>query len=176
METKTTPVAKTAVAPQNGPHAGHFLYGLVIAVVLAAAVILGFRQVAFAHGTVVIDGKVNVRVSVASNDRSRERGLSGRKSLAADEGMLFLFDRPDTFAFWMKEMLFPIDILWISGTTVADMTTDVPIPVPGERLPLYSPRVPVDKVLEVPAGFARAHGLKVGMPMDIRVDSRDGVR
>lgn len=170
---KTIPASATQ---RNGLHAGHLLYGIIFAALIATAVILGVRQVAFAHGTVVIDGKVNVRVSVASNDRSRERGLSGKEALAADEGMLFLFDRPDTLAFWMKEMNFPIDILWIDGTTIADMTTDVPVPVPGERLPLFSPRVPVDKVLEVPAGFARAHGLKVGMPMDIRVDSRDEVR
>lgn len=171
METKTTPAAQ-----RNGPHAKHVIYGIIFAVFIATAIILGVRQAVFAHGTVTIDGKTEVRVRVASNGRSRERGLSGKKSLAADEGMLFLFDAPNTFGFWMKEMRFPIDILWIDGTTIADMTTDVPIPVPGERLPLYSPRVPVDKVLEVPAGFAKTHGLRVGMPLDIRVDSRDGVR
>ncbi len=173
METKTTSAAS---ARQNGAHAGHFLYGVVFAALIAVAVILGVRQAAFAHGTVTIGEDVTVRVSVAANSRSRERGLSGRESLAADEGMLFLFERKDTFGFWMKDMRFPIDIVWIDGTSVADITTDVPVPVPGERLPLFSPRVPVDKVLEVPAGFAKAHGLRVGMPLDIRVDSRDEVR
>lgn len=166
----------TATSPVRNPHTGHLLSGIVLAVALVTSVVLGFRQIAFAHGSVVIDGKTNVRVSVASNDRSRERGLSGKKGLAADEGMLFLFDRPDTYGFWMKDMKFPIDIIWIAGDTIADLSTDVPIPVQGEKLPLYSPRIPVDKVLEVPAGFALRHGLKVGMNVSIRVDKRDEVR
>jgi uncharacterized membrane protein (UPF0127 family) len=157
-------------------HAKHVINGVVLAAIIVTVAVLGYRQAAFAQGTVTIGDKIDVRVSVASNDRTRERGLSGKKGLAADEGMLFLFDHRDTFGFWMKDMRFPIDILWINDGVIADLSVDVPMPVPGERLPLYFPRVPVNTVLEVPAGFAKRHGLKVGMPVDMRVDSRRGLR
>ncbi len=137
---------------------------LVIVVMMAiAAIVLAVRQRVPVVGYVRIDDTITVRVTVASSEPARERGLSGRRSLAADEGMLFIFDASDTYHFWMKEMRFPIDVVWIMNGAIADITTDLPVPVAGEEFPTFAPKVPIDRVLEVPAGFARAHGLKLGM-------------
>lgn len=139
---------------------------------LTASAALAYMHSKFSPGYVVIGDGLRVQVTVASTDATREKGLSGREGLRPDEGMLFLFDHPYTYGFWMKDMKFPIDILWISDGTIVDMTTDAAVPVPGQELPLYFPRIPVDKVLEVPAGFAKDHGLRTGLRVDIHVDKR----
>jgi uncharacterized membrane protein (UPF0127 family) len=53
-------------------------------------------------------------VEVADTPASRELGLSGRKSISDDDGLLFVFDRPGRYGFWMKDMKFPIDMVWIN--------------------------------------------------------------
>src|SRR3989344_573955 len=55
----------------------------------------------------------NIRVNLATTDAAREQGLSGRENLKEEEGMLFVFDYPDKYSFWMKDMNFPIDMIWI---------------------------------------------------------------
>ncbi len=163
----------TAPRPQSA--AGRTFAFLIVGVMSIAAISLAVRQHVPVQGEVTIGNDTKVRVTVASTEPTRARGLSGRRNLAADEGMLFIFDAPDKYHFWMKEMRFSIDVLWIANGSIVDITTDLPIPTPGEQFPLFGPKVPVDRALEVPAGFARAHGLKLGMPVQY-VDSRGRVR
>lgn len=150
--------------------------GVVLAVSLTASAALAVMQTRFETGYVEIGDGIKVAVTVADNPTTREKGLSGKEGLAADEGMLFIFDRADRYAFWMKEMRFAIDILWIKDDVIADMTTDVAPSAPGDELPMYFPRVPVDRVLEVPAGFARRHGLSTGMAVTAHIDKRGETR
>lgn len=56
-----------------------------------------------------------IEAEVADSNQTREQGLSGRPCIGRDEGMLFVFDRPSFYYFWMKNMKFPIDIVWISA-------------------------------------------------------------
>ncbi len=150
--------------------------GVGLAVAVATSVGLAWYQARFPSGYVQIGDGLRVAVTVAATPATREKGLSGREGLGPDEGMLFIFEKLDTYAFWMKDMRFPIDILWIRDGAIADITTDVPQPVPGQELPLYFPKIPVDRVLEVRAGYARAHGLRIGMPVTAHVDKGNGVR
>jgi uncharacterized membrane protein (UPF0127 family) len=55
-----------------------------------------------------------INAEVASTDASRTQGLSGRPCILPNQGMLFVFDKPGFYSFWMKDMKFPIDIIWIS--------------------------------------------------------------
>ena len=111
---------------------------------------------------VVLDERVRVSVDVVDTPATRERGLSGRPSLAAHEGMLFLFGHPGPQAFWMKEMRFDIDILWIRGDKLIGVAADARRPTPGAGLPLYRSPEPCDRVLEVLAGSAKRWGLAIG--------------
>ncbi|HEU4429193.1 MAG TPA: DUF192 domain-containing protein, partial [Myxococcota bacterium] len=92
----------------------------------------------------------------------RARGLSGRAALAPDEGMLFLFETPAIQSFWMKDMRFPIDIVWIRDQRIVGITPDVPVPRTPRELPQFHSPVPCDVVLEVRAGTARRWGLRLG--------------
>jgi len=99
-------------------------------------------------------------VSVAETPEARVRGLSGRTSLASNEGMLFIFDTAAKYGFWMKDMLFSIDILWLSDTgEVVYMEESI---LPATYPDVFAPNVPARYVLELPAGFAEAYSVKVG--------------
>jgi uncharacterized membrane protein (UPF0127 family) len=121
---------------------------------------------------VVQVGDATVEVEVAADEASRQRGLGGRHSLGPDRGMLFvLADRSP--AFWMKDMRFPLDIVWIDGERVVDVSANVPPPKgPNAPLPTYSPDRPADRALEVNAGWAARHG--VGRGDAVRLPQIDG--
>lgn len=106
-----------------------------------------------------------ITAEVAKTPEAKSKGLSGRENLAPNSGMLFVFDREDRFGFWMKDVKFPIDIIWIDDTKrIADITHSAqPEPrVPDNLLRIYRGSVPVLYVLEVPAGTAVANNLRIG--------------
>ena len=115
-------------------------------------------------------GSINVAIEVADSEEERKMGLSGRKSLGENDGMLFKFDKNDVFpSFWMKDMLIPIDIVWINDGKIAKIHKNVQ-PQPGKKdseLTLYSPDLPIDYVLEVNTGFSDKNGLKVEDRVDL---------
>lgn len=101
-----------------------------------------------------------VRVSVADTESTRGQGLSGRRGLAADEGMLFVFPQDGEYAFWMKDMRFSIDILWISANgEVVYMAQNVS---PESYPQSFRSVVPARYVLELPAGYAKEYTVKIG--------------
>lgn len=100
-------------------------------------------------------------VEVADTSAKRELGLGKRDSLAADHGMYFPFPAAQYWVFWMKGMRFPIDIVWIQGGKVVDISQEVQVD-PGLPLSTYSPIEPADAVLELNAGAAREIGLQKG--------------
>lgn len=112
-------------------------------------------------------GITRLRAEVADTPERRERGLGGRERLAEGRALLFPFERAARHPFWMKDMRFDIDIVWIRGDRVVDLHSAVPHDAPGP-LRTYRPDVPADLVLEVPAGTAERHGWAAGDP--VRVD------
>lgn len=101
-----------------------------------------------------------LRVSVVRTPEERARGLSGRTGLGTGEGMLFVFDTDAKHRFWMKDMLFSIDILWLSGTgMVLDMRERVS---PATYPEVFTPHAPARYVLELPAGFTEAYSVNLG--------------
>lgn len=108
---------------------------------------------------------IPLMVEVVRDKRLQEKGLSGRPSIAVDNGMLFLFDYPDVHSLWMKNMRFPIDMIWIKDNIVVDIKENVPVPKEGIAeydLPVYTPKSIADKVLEVNAGFVKYNNIKAG--------------
>lgn len=108
---------------------------------------------------------VKVQVEVADGEAERKQGLSGRENLEENSGMLFVFPEPtESAAFWMKDMSFPIDIIWVDNGKVIRVDKNImPEPgVPDERLLLYTPKAKVKYVLEVNAGFSDKNQIMVG--------------
>lgn len=170
-------VPAVAGAKKSSVFSKPLVLGVCFAIIMVVAVVLTVTQARFKQGKVRIGDNLDVRVWVAATEATHEKGLSGKAGLAADQGMYFIFDHPDQYVFWMKDMRFPIDIIWISKGTIADITTDLPAPTAGQvELPTYGPRVPVDRVLEVQAGFAKAHGLRIGLPVTEMLGEVDSQR
>lgn len=105
-------------------------------------------------------GNTAVAVELAKTPAERARGLSGRPFLPEGEGMLFIFDYPDRFHFWMPDMHFAIDIIWIGPDwRIVDISPNVsPQSYPNR----FTPGAPTQYVLEVSAGSAMRFGWKVG--------------
>ncbi|TAK04737.1 DUF192 domain-containing protein [Patescibacteria group bacterium] len=113
-------------------------------------------------------GETVVQVEIAASIPTQRRGLSNRESLPDGTGMAFLFRSPAKHAIWMKDMRFAIDIVWARDGKIVDIAPNVPPPaMPEEPLPTYLPRLESDTVIELPAGFAAEHGLKIGDPVEI---------
>ena len=115
---------------------------------------------------VVEVGGVVFKVDVADDAAERAQGLSGRDPLPDDGGMLFVYQDPVVPGFWMRQMRFPLDFVWIGeDCEVVDVTPNVPAPEPGtpeSELMLYRPSAPILYNLEVNAGTAAKHGIEVG--------------
>lgn len=146
------------------------LFFAVLAIMLVTASVLSLRQGGFDKGSVRIGSDILLTVDVAGTTQTREQGLSGRTSLGDDEGMLFLFGTKQRYSFWMKGMRIPIDILWIDEGRIVDVSVDVPVPGPDGHLTTYRPSMPVDTVLEVPAGFVALNEVRIGATVVYDID------
>ena len=108
---------------------------------------------------------LNVNAKVASKPSDRKGGLSNLNSLPLGEGILFVFENKSTYSFWMKDMKFAIDIIWLDeNKRVVDLAVNVP-PEPGrdeDELTMYRPRLEALYVLEINAGLSQLHNIQIG--------------
>lgn len=103
---------------------------------------------------------VKINAELATLPEEQVRGLGGREVLPEDWGMLFLYDKPDFYSFWMKDMKFPIDIIWIDENyKIVDITKNIS---PDTFPQSFQPSKPVQYVLEVNAGFVDKYSIMIG--------------
>ncbi len=107
-------------------------------------------------------GETKILVLIAEGSAALEKGLSGKPSLDAHAGMLFVFPKADPYQFWMPNMPFPIDIIWIQDGKVVGVEADVSNIFNPKNPRFYTPPEPVQYVLEVNAGFAKANHVSMG--------------
>jgi len=113
------------------------------------------------HTQITIAG-VLLSVEIAGNTSSQIKGLSGRKGLDMNSGMLFVFNHEDYWSFWMADMKFPLDIIWFnSNRQVVWIEPNLQPCTPMNCVEL-TPEVPAMYVLEVNAGFVTNHQIKLG--------------
>lgn len=103
-------------------------------------------------------------VEVADTESLRSQGLSGKPSLSSDSGMLFIFPSASYYRFWMKEMRFPLDFIWINNERIVDLTQNVLPPKTDNigELQTFSSHSPFDQVIEVKAGVIASLSIKIG--------------
>ncbi len=112
----------------------------------------------FSHPLTI--GSAHLEVAFASTGAEQEQGLSDTNALANGQGMLFLFPSDSMVPFWMKDMNYPLDIIWIgSDKTVEGVAADLS---PSTYPNTFSPKAPVRYALEVPAGFAKQNDIIAG--------------
>lgn len=102
----------------------------------------------------------DIKVDLALNEKTQRQGLSGRKELKENEGMLFVFDKSGKYPFWMKDMNFPLDIIWLSEDLEVVYIKKRALP---ESFPEnFIPEKNAKYVLEVVSGFSEKNNLKAG--------------
>lgn len=118
-----------------------------------------------AIASVTING-VQVYAKTAITTEQLSKGLGGVSILRDDEGMLFTFEKPGYHSFWMKDMLIPIDIIWIGESS---QVVDISHNVKPESYPrIYQPTATSLYVLEVNSGWAERHGVSQGDLVEIK--------
>ena len=145
------------------------LFGAILAVVLIALVAFLFWGKNGVHNEKVIRiGGSDISVELARTSAEQARGLGGRSTLGAYSGMLFIFSDPTIPGFWMKDMNFPIDIIWISENRIIGVVenADPQIGAAESELKVYTPPSSVDSVIELHAGAFKASHARVGDEVD----------
>ena len=108
-----------------------------------------------------------IKAELATSSEQLETGLSGRQSLDPGSGMLFVFPVMASRGFWMRNMSFPIDIVWIGkDKIVVGVTKDVD---PKSYPNIFFPPQPVKYVLELNAGYAEENGIASGTPLTFAI-------
>ena len=108
-----------------------------------------------------------VEAELAASFAEEQRGLMFRRELPASQGMLFLFDNPGHYGFWMLNTLVPLDIVWLdSERRVVFVSENTPPCPPGTFCPTYGGEATAQFVLELAAGQAATHGLTLGWRLE----------
>ena len=110
---------------------------------------------------------------ISATDEQRITGLTGKDTLAENEAMLFVFENEAEHIFWMKDMKFPIDIIWIdSDKSVVDLEHNLPPCNAGILCTTYMPDGNSLYVLETVGGFAQKYGIVKGTPVEFELNSQ----
>ena len=113
-----------------------------------------------AKTTKLIIKDVEILVEIANEPGEISQGLSGRNSLGEFDGMYFVLGERKVTTFWMKDMKFPLDIIWIDNGEIVYVVENAP--VPNKSTPSFTPTQPATHVLEVNADFVKKHSIRVG--------------
>ena len=106
-------------------------------------------------------GGQQLKVEIVDRAKTREKGLSGRQNLDQNQGMLFIFQAYSRHVFWMKDMNFPLDMIWLRDGEVIGFEQNLPPGGPGPKIS-YRPSEDINQVLEVPARFVAQNNIKIG--------------
>lgn len=134
-----------------------------ILIIVALAIGLKLYSFYWPKAEIKVNGEV-LKVLVATDYKHLVKGLSGRKDLGGYDGMLFVFNSETQHTMVMRDMKFPIDIVWIKKGQIVDIAPNAAVE-PGKKEGEYFPylaRDASDRVLEVLAGTAKAKGWKIG--------------
>ena len=141
----------------------YIVCGVLAVLIIVAIAFFGFSRVQPAALSdlreIQLDGQ-SIHVSIADTEASRQLGLGGRDGLAPNEGMLFIFPADGIFSFWMKDMKFAIDIIWLDENM--KVTYIKKNAEPSSYPETYYSGDEAKYVLEVNAGFSDINNLKAG--------------
>ncbi|MFA6307999.1 MAG: DUF192 domain-containing protein [Patescibacteria group bacterium] len=147
---------------------------IIFFIVIAALLYVAYYNLSYFNtqvSVVEIKGH-NFDTDVVQSFADIERGLSGRASMDDNQAMLFVFPDKQKRTFWMKEMNFAIDLLWIDGQQIVAYEKNMLAPVKDlsiSELPRYTSPQPVDKVLEIQAGLIDSLDIKIGDNININI-------
>ncbi len=133
-----------------------------LGILIVISVVMGYILVLASNEARIRISGVTLTVELANTPDEQARGLSGRESLAPDHGMLFVFDHEARWSFWMKNMNFPLDIIWFDSKRQAVFVEQNLKPCSPQACHVYAPSTAAMYVLEANAGFVKTHDIHLG--------------
>lgn len=135
---------------------------IIGAILLGLVTFLNFYKNLNSSPYVIINNKT-FKIEVAKTEEQKAKGLAKYDKISNDFGMLFPFQKPDYYAFWMKDMKFPIDIIYIHKNKIVYTFSNVKNPTSSlDLLPILRPNKPANMVFEINAGLSNKYGFKNG--------------
>lgn len=136
------------------------LCGVFVILIVATSIPKGKQRIQI--------GSKTLHVIVANTTQLRNNGLSNSKKLPENEGMLFIFDAPNTYQFWMKDMNYDLDFIYIRDGKVVGLIENVPAPKNNKgNVAIVASPVPFTQVLEVNSGFIKKNKISVGQKVKL---------
>ncbi|MFA6428143.1 MAG: DUF192 domain-containing protein [Candidatus Buchananbacteria bacterium] len=138
-----------------------FLVIIGLVLIIVGARFFGFKS----NLTKVKIGNHILAVEIAKTEAEQQQGLSGRDFLAPNQGMLFWYPTKVLPGFWMKDMKFALDFIWVADGVVVELAQNIeppPVGLMDKNLAIYRPGVLVNWVIEVPAGWVATNQIKIG--------------
>jgi len=138
----------------------------VLVVAILFAVVIGFTI--WYHSNKSLDesrvcfGEDCFVVEIVDSDAERTRGLMDRESLDVDAGMLFIFERPGNYPFWMKNTLIPLDMIWLNSEREIVYIFENAQPCTTESCTFITHEGSALYVVELNAGTVREKEISVG--------------
>jgi len=124
--------------------------------------------IVYSHAVVTTSLGEKIPVEVADTHKKRSLGLGKRSSLKKGWGMLFVFEKRESHRFWMKDMQFPLDIIWLDNHRIVHIIHNAPPANTKEKLNVMTSPHPVNFVLEIAGGRSTKLQLKLGQRMKFK--------
>ena len=126
------------------------------------------EEIVYSHALVTTTTGEEIPVEVADTLKKRRLGLGKRASLKKGWGMLFVFEKRKPHRFWMKDMQFPLDIIWLDNHRIVHIIHNAKPANSRDEPEVMTSPVPVNFVLEIAAGRATKLRLKTGQRMKFK--------
>lgn len=135
----------------------------IVLVILILAVPHFQRQPKQITQSLNLGNKVTLQVEVADTEAEHIQGYSNHPPIGYREGLLFVFEKEGVYPFWMKEMLFDLDFIFINKEQVVYLLENIKAPVNNQgQIEYANSEAPFNQLLEVRAGFIAKYNIKVG--------------
>lgn len=128
----------------------------ILAIIFLILTVSGFVYIG-KYRTIKIGGQ-KFLVELARTPKKQAQGLGGRAKISENRGMLFDFSKAEQHSFWMKDMQFDLDILWIKEGKIAYIAKNIS----HKSSETINPQIMADKVLEINSGLVDKYNFKIG--------------
>jgi len=136
---------------------------VVVSILLLVGVLIWQAALSYLmpQTAVVHIGSHRFDAQIADTEKTRQQGLSGTESLSANQAMVFIFDTNHRWPIWMKDMNYPIDIVWLDESKkIVDFVEDVPPESYPEKS--FYPKEDARYVVELKSGTVRKKAIRIG--------------
>lgn len=130
---------------------------IILLITLATLILAGLiikTKLGSTGKKLLIEDKITIEITIANTDETRSQGYSNHQPIGFNEGLLFVFEKPDIYPFWMKEMLFDLDFIFVKNGQIVYLLKNIKAPVNNNGQINYAiSQEPFDQILEVKSGF-----------------------